>query len=303
MTAKGLIKTLITLIIIGAGVAIGWAVATNTNPYAPGAESNTPVAAAAQANNNAVRPTAIPTFTAASGVTGTNTTPGAGTGTPGVNVPVVGTVQGQVQRAIPVTGTVVTYDATSKILTLKDAQGKSQEYNAATARVTKTQKLSSDDFGKLLGTNGLVLLTGEKGSDGTYNAVSLVAVDAAGFGGGAAPGGASGTPGAGGTRGAGAAGGTPGARGTGGNFGGGNAGGFGGTGGGVIVRSGTLQDNKFTGTSATGEAVTATISDTTLLEKQATGTLDDLKPGANISVTSRAAAAAGPATAIAITLT
>ncbi len=308
MTAKGLIKTLITLIIIGAGVAIGWAVATNTNPYAPGAESATPVAAAAQANNNAVRPTAIPTSAAASGVTGTNTTPGVGTGTPGVNVPVTGTVQGQVQRGIPVTGTVVTYDATSKILTLKDAQGKSQEYDAATARVTKIQKLSSDDFGKSLGTNGLVLLTGEKGSDGTYNAVSLIAVDAAGFGGGAAPGGASGTPGAGagGTRGAGAAGGTPGARGSGGNFGGGNAagaGGFGGAGGGVIIRSGTLQGSKFTGTSANGEAITATISDTTLLEKQATGTLDDLKPGANISMTSRAAAATGPATAIAITLT
>lgn len=292
MTARGLIKTFIALVIIGAGVAIGWAVATSTNPYAPGAETATPLVAA-QANNNAVRPTAIPTFTAASGVTGTNTTSGAGTGAAGAT----GGGQG---RTVPVTGTVSTFDATSKVLTVKDASGKSQEFDAATARVTKTQKLTSDDFSKSLGTNGIVLLTGEKGSDGTYSAVSLVAVDATGFGGGT---GTRGTGANGGTPGAGASG-TPGAR-PGGNFGGGNAaraGGFGGAGGAVIVRSGTLQGNKFTGTSATGEAITATISDTTLLEKQATGTLDDLKPGANVSVTARAAAS-GPATAVAISLT
>ena len=43
----------------------------------------------------------------------------------------------------------------------------------------------------------------------------------------------------------------------------------------------------------TGEAITANISDSTLLEKQAAGSLDDLKPGVNVSVTARAATAGG----------
>ena len=309
MTFKGLVKLIIALVIIGAGAAIGWAVATNTNPYAPGAESATPVAAAQP--NNAARPTAIPTFTAASSVTGTNTTPGAGAGT-GQGA-ANGGAAGQGQRTAPVTGTVSTFDASNKVLTVKDATGKNQEFDAASARVTKTSKVSSDDFSKSLSANGIVLLTGQKGSDGTYTATSLVAVDAAGFGGGAGGGGNFGGGNGGtGTRGAGAgANGTPGARGGGGNFAGGNggaggfaggAGGFGGAGGAVIIRGGTLQGNKFTGTSATGETITATISDSTTLEKQGAGTLDDLKPGMNVSVTSRAAAADAPPQAIAITL-
>ena len=192
MTAKGLIKTIIALVIIGAGAAIGWAVATSTNPYAPGAGAATPAAAAGvQANNNAARPTAIPTFTPASGATGANTTPGAGraangqagavNGTPGA---ATGAQTGQGQRSAPVTGTVQTYDAASKVLTVKDAQGKSEEFDATNARLTKTEKLSADDFGKALSSNGIVLLTGEKGSDGSYNAVSLVALETGGFGGG-----------------------------------------------------------------------------------------------------------------------
>lgn len=323
MTAKGLIKTIIALVIIGAGAAIGWAVATSTNPYAPGAAAATPAAAAAgvQANNNAARPTAIPTFTPASGATGANTTPGAGqavngqagaaNGTPGA---ATGAQTGQGQRSAPVTGTVQTYDAASKVLTIKDTQGKSEEFDASNARLTKTEKLAAADFGKALSSNGIVLLTGEKGSDGSYNAVSLVALETGGFGGGNAAG-ANGTPGTGadnragrggasGTPGARADGGTPGARGNGGNFGGGNAaGGFGGANGAVVVRSGTLQGNKFTGMSMAGEAITANISDSTLLEKQAAGSLDDLKPGVNVSVTARAAAADAPAQAVAISLT
>jgi hypothetical protein len=218
-----------------------------------------------------------------------------------------------------VTGTVQTFDAASKVLTVKDAAGKSEEFDTANARVTKTEKLSADDFSKALSSNGIILLTGEKGSDGTYNAVSLVALETGGFGGanganasgtpvagaGAGTGGArrnaGGTPGTG--AGAGANGGTPGARGAGGNFGGGAAGGFGAANGAVVVRGGALQGQKFTGTTMAGEAITANISASTLLEKQATGTLDDLKPGANVAVTARAATAGGPAQAVAISLT
>jgi hypothetical protein len=311
MTAKGLIKTIIALVIIGAGATIGWAIATSTNPYAPGNATTAPVAAATA--NNAARASAIPTFTPS---TSTNTTPGANAATGGQAAPnttpgAAGAATGQGQRAAVITGTVVNFDKASQLLTVKDAQGKSQEFTAANARVTRLEKLSADDFGKALA-NGTVLLTGEKGSDGTYNAASLVSVEATGFGGGAAAG-ANGTPGTGpgnggfrgnvGTPGAGATNGTPGARGTGGNPGGNAAAGFGGANGAVIVRSGTLQGNKFTGTSFTGEAITATISNTTVLEKQVTGTLDDLKPGANVSVTSRTAAAGGPVQVVAISLT
>jgi hypothetical protein len=300
MTFKGLVKTIIALVIIGAAVAIGWAVATNTNPYAPGAATAAPVAAAQANNQGAARPTPIPTFTPATNTgTGTNTTPGAAN----ANAGATGTGQGR-QQAAPITGTITAYNAGSKVVTLKDASGKSQEFDASNARVTMTQKLGSADFSSALSSNGIVLLNGTKGSDGTYSATSLVAVDQTAFGGGAAAGGtggfggrggaASSTPGAGGTTGAGTG------RGNGAFAGG--AGGFGGAGGAVIVRGGTLQGNKFTGTDATGAAITATISDSTLLEKQATATLDDLKAGANVSITSRAATTGATPQAIAIAI-
>lgn len=313
MTLKGLLKTILGLVIIGAAVAIGWAVATATNPYASGNVTATPVAA--QANNQgAARPTPIPTFTPATNTgTGANPTPGAGGTNAGGNAGAVASGQGG-QRTAPITGTITTYDTSSKVVTLKDASGKDQQFDASNARVSKTQKLASADFSSAVGSNGIVLLSGTKNSDGTYAATSLVAIDPTAFGGGAGTAGggfgggrgaANSTPGAGGN--GAAAGGTPGAAGgtgagrsNGGGFAGGGFGGAGG--GGVIVRGGTLQGNTFTGTDATGAAITASISDSTLLEKQVAGTTDDLKAGANASVVSRAATTGTAPQAITITL-
>ena len=313
MTFRGFLKTLLALLIIGAAVAIGWAVATATNPYNTSAATVAPAAAQANQGQGAARPTPIPTFTPSSNTgTGANTTPGAGGQTQG-NAGATGNGTGQgFQRAAPVTGTVSTYDTGNKILTIKDASGKDQQFDASNARVTKTEKLAPADFSSALGNNAIVLLTGTKGSDGTYAATSLMVVDPAAFGGGACGtggfcggrAGANVTPGSNGR----AANGTPAAGGTGGNAtgrgngGGFAAGGFGGANGGVIVRGATLQGNKLTGTDATGQAITATISDSTTFEKQAAGTTDDLKAGANVSIVSRPANADAPPQAITITL-
>ncbi len=284
MTVRGVVKAVIAIVIIVAGAAIGWAIANATNPYA------TPTASvAASTNGNAagtvVPNTPLPTFTpafattpqagAAAGTPGAGGTPRAGQGQAG---------QGQnAQRARPITGTVESYDPATKLLTIKDTDGKSQKIATGNATVTKSQKVAADEFGKLAGGTGVVLLTGEKGSDGVYTARSLTAIDVSGFARGGQTGGAAPAGGFGGA--------------------GGNPLGGGGANAPVIIRGGTLADNKFTGKTFTGEDVTATISPTTSLLKQAAGTLEDLKAGVAITVTARAAQGNAPAEAQVITLT
>lgn len=107
-----------------------------------------------------------------------------------------------------VTGTVVSYDATSRSLTVKAADGTSQTYDATNATISKNAKITSADLGKLTLSSELVQVTGEKAADGTYSATALLVSDPNMFGGNGAAPGANGTPGAG--RGAGANG-TPGA--------------------------------------------------------------------------------------------
>lgn len=302
MTGKGLIKTVIAVVIIAAGAAIGWAIAVATNPYAT-STSTTP--AAAVANNPVVPNTPLPTFTPAFATTpGANQaspgaggnrggqagqgTPGAGgnrggQGTPGAagqGTPGAAGQTGQgAQRGRAVTATVESYDATAKILTVKDAQGASQKFAVGNARITKSEKITADEFGKMAGGNGIVLVTGDKGSDGVYNARSLTAIDTSAF-----------TQGGQGQQGQGQQGGFGGAFGAGG-FGAGGANAP------VIVRGGTLADNKFTGSSFTGEAVTANVTSDTALLKQGTGSLEDLKAGTAITITARAAQGDTPAEA------
>ncbi len=279
MTWRGLLRTVIAIALIAAGAAIGWGIATATNPYA------NPQAAVATPASTVVANTPLPTFTpafastpganpaGAAGQTGgqAGARPGAG-GTPGQGQAAGGNAA---NRARPITGTVETFEAATKILTVKDAEGKSQKFNLGSATVTKSQKLSADEFGKLAGGTGIVLVTGDKGGDGVYNARSLTAIDVSGF-----------TQGGG----AGAAGGFP----------GGGAGGFGGAGGAnapVIVRGGTLATNKFSGSSFTGEPITANVGPDTALLKQGAGSTEDLKAGTAIVVTARAAQGDAPAEA------
>ena len=348
MTSKGLIKAVIALVIIVIGVGVGWAVATNTNPNS--ASNATPVAANAPVAN-----TPIPTYTAGAaggqGATGGQAANGqgaAGTGGQAANgqgatgaggqAPAGGQGtggqnatggQGGFQRMQPVSGTIDTYDATNSVITLKTTSGSSQQFAVGNARITKSQKVSAADFGKLTSSN-IIIVSGTKNSDGSYAAQTLTAIDASamisgtrgGFGGGAA----GGTPGAGGTGRGGAANGTPGAGGTpragrggangtpgtggggtGGFGGGAGAGGFGGTGGfggngGVIVRNGTLNGQTLTGTDAAGAQITVTLSDSTTIQQQVAGTTDDLKAGANVTVTAAPAQNGGTANAFLIAI-
>lgn len=310
------LKLILAVLIIVLGAGIGWYLADSSNPYKPekiAAAAATPTVAAAAAPRQANTP--IPTFTPATGAgAGNPTTPGAATGTnPGAGGARTGGAGGQV-----VTGTVEAYDEGAKTLTVKTAAGQSIKVGAANAAVSKTEKVSSEDFAKSLSANSIVLLAGEKGGDGAYNAKSLTAVDITSMLGGraGAPGGAGaagGTPGAnaggaqGGNRGAGAgAGAQPG----GGNFTGGGGAGAGAGGrfalpgmNGVVVRGGTLSGTKFSGNTIQGEAITANLSDSTSLLKQVSGTAADLKPGMAITLTAPAAQGGAQAEATLITIT
>jgi hypothetical protein len=319
MTLKGVIKGLIALAIILAGAAIGWAIAASTNP-----NNTTSTAVVAASNPGSAVPTntPLPTFTPAfAGTPGASTSAAARTGganrgqstgqagqaagqnpqvqttgQAGQNPPAQTTQQagqtpqaqttgqaGQGQRARPITGTVESYDATTKILTVKDAEGKSQKFAVGTATLTKSEKIDTTEFGKLIGNNGIVTLTGEKGSDGVYNARSLTVVDTSSV-----------------ARGTGTGTGTTGSAPTGGGFPGGGAAGASGA---VIIRNGSLADNKLSGSNFNGETITANISADTALLKQVAGSLDDLKAGVTVSVTASAAQGDAPAEARLIALT
>lgn len=304
------LKAILALLLIGLGVAIGWYFADSTNPYKPGNQTPTAAPVAAAAAN-----TPIPTFTAAGATTATNTTPGTGAG--------AGTAG---QRAVaPISGTLESYDAATKVLTVKTTAGQSVKVGANRATVLKPQKLTADEFTQGLTANSFVLVGGDKGADGAYNAKSLTTIDlatlAGGAGGfaGARPGGQAGaatTPGAGqgarpgGQAGAGAGAAiTPGAQGQAGGqrpigagAGAGNLLGNFGFGTSVAVRGGTLAGTKFTGNTLQGEAVTANISGDTLFQKQIAGVAEDLKPGLSVTVVAPVAQGATPAEATIINI-
>jgi hypothetical protein len=217
----------------------------------------------------------------------------------------------------PVSGTVESYDATAKKLSVKGADGKSQSFDATNARITKTEKITLDDLSKLAANNGVVQVTGEKGSDGSYNATRITVSDPTAFGGpnnapggngpngGNAPGGnrgqnPNGSNAPSGNRGQNPNGGTPRANftpptGGAGRLGEGRANG-------VTVRGGVLSGNKLTGTDFAGQPITVNLSDSTSLLKRVVGTLADLKAGQQVSVNYRAAQGNTPASAMAITI-
>jgi hypothetical protein len=307
------LKAILALLLIGLGVAIGWYFADATNPYKLGNQTPTaaPVVVAAAAS------TPIPTFTAAGATTVTNTTPGAGAGGAGAI--------GQ-RAAAPISGTVESYDTATKVMTVKTSAGQSVKIGTSRATVLKPQKLTADEFTQGLSANSFVLIGGDKGADGAYNAKSLTTLDlatlmggAGGFGGvrpggqGQAGAGAATTPGAGqAARPGGQAQGqtTPGAiAGAGGQrqiggagVGAGNLLGSFGFGAGVAVRGGTLAGTKFTGSTLQGEAVTANISGDTLFQKQIAGAAEDLKPGLSITVIAPATQGDTPAEATIINI-
>jgi hypothetical protein len=214
----------------------------------------------------AANPTAIPTFTPAA-----TAPPGSGqaVGVPGV---------GQVMGAQPISGTVESYDAAGKALIVKTSEGKSQKFGTVNATVLKSEKVPVADLSKYLDANTSLLVMGEKGSDGSYNAQGLQLLSgnigmSAPVGNAPAnltlppnftpPGG--GNPPANFTPLAGA------------NFmAGGTAP--------LIIRSASVSGTKLTGTSITGENVMVNLSDSTNITRQANAKLEDLKAGLTVSV-------------------
>jgi hypothetical protein len=217
------------------------------------------------------------------------------------------------------TGTIQSYDASSKALVVKSASGTTEQLSATNAVLVKNSKVTTDQLSQLLTGTTLVSVQGDKASDGTYTArdVMVMSGNAAGqFGG---PGGfrggqgqgANGTPGAGASgtpragRGAGNNGGTPPANftpGAGGFRGGQGQGANGGPG--MILRDAKFADGKLTGTNPiTNEAVTVVLTGSTVLTERTAGDANDLKAGVAVTVRMRAAQNNNPAEALTITYT
>jgi hypothetical protein len=199
----------------------------------------------------------------------------------------------------PLTGTIESYDASAKVLTVKGTDGQSQKFDATNSRITKTQKITTDDLTKLIAANGVVQVTGDKASDGSYTATRLTVLEMNSFGNGA---GNNGTPG----RGAGQ-GGTPPANFTPRGDGTPRTGGTGRLGGagansGVVLRSATLSGNKLTGQDFSGATITVNLSNSTSLVELAAGSASDLQAGQTVNVNYRAAQGSANASAIAITI-
>lgn len=282
--------------------ACGDSTATNI----PAAASSTTAAANsgtsnAAHSNNAANPPAGTT-------PGANGQPGGAPGQGQFGGPGQGQFGGQL-----ITGTIQSYDATSKALVVKNASGTTEQLSATNAVLVKDSKLTTDQLSQLLTDTTFVSVQGDKASDGTYTARDVTVMNgniAGQFGGngGFRPGqGANGTPGAAGAngspragRGAGNNGGTPPADFTPGA--GGFRGGQGANGGpGVILRGAKFADGKLTGTNPiTNEAVTVVLSNSTVLTERSTGNATDLKAGLAVTVRMRATQN-NPAEAVTIT--
>ena len=216
-----------------------------------------------------------------------------------------------------ISGTVQSYDSSTKALVVKSADGKTEQLTATNPVLVKNSKLTTDQLGQLLTGTTLVSVQGNKASDGTYTARDVLVMNgniAGQFGG---PGGfrggqgvgANGTPGAGANgspragRGAGNNGGTPPANFTpGAGFfrGGQGANGIPG----LILRDAKFADGKLTGTNPiTGETATVVLTSTTVLTERTAGDINDLKAGVAVTVRMRAAQNNNQAEALTITYT
>ncbi len=238
-------------------------------------------AATTVASNSAVTTTAGVSSSAASATTAA-TDPNIGNTTPGANAPAGGGPgRGQFGGQL-ISGTVDSYDAAQKRLVVKGTDGKTQQIAASNPVLVKNSKVTTDELSKLLTDTTVLSLQGDKASDGTYTArdVTVITDPAGQFGGNGTPGvgrfpGGNFTPGA-------ANNGTPGA--------GGRQPGLNGNGNApLLIRGAKLAAGKLTGTSMTGEAITALLSNATVLTSRSAGNISDLKSGLVVSVRVRPA--------------
>jgi hypothetical protein len=198
---------------------------------------------------------------------------GSSTTTSPTNTSVASTNRPKAPR--PVTGTITDYNTGTDALTVKDANGTTHTFTlASTTRIVKSQKITEQQLGPLVATNGMsVIVMGSSTGTDTYTAQELIVSDIVG----ATPNrnGASARPA-----------GTPGARPAQGN--GGNRG--------VFVQKGKVQNNQLIGQNIAGQTVTVNLSGTTTMFQELTGTASDLKSGLNVTVNAGPMQAGGTST-------
>ncbi len=176
--------------------------------------------------------------------------------------------------AKPVSGTVTSYDASSKTLTVKASDGTTQTFTLISdTRIVKSQKITEQQLGSLVSTSGTgVIVMGPQAGANTYTAQEVVLSDLANGNG--APGRMpNGTPPA-----------RPDMNGT--PMAGPNQGNGGPGGNRVIDQKGKLQNNQLIGQNMAGQTVTVNLSATTSIFQQLSGTVDDLKAGQSVTVNS-----------------
>lgn len=253
---------------------------------------------AADANPNAAAPTStpIPTFTPAP--TSSNS------GGP------------QVMQFKPKSGTVESYDAASKLLTIKGSDGKDQKFSLGNAKIVKSEQVTADAFSKLLTADSNVAVVGDKASDGTYTARALTLLGENAITIGGPPGGGNGSGQAGdqlkagtpqvivGTAGSSSSlpAGTPG---PGGNFQVGGQVTPGETSGSLplVVRSPKLENNQLSGSNPlNNEPITVKLTGDTKLTRQTAGKPEDLKAGQTVNVTAQTAQGDAPSEALFVSI-
>jgi len=173
-------------------------------------------------------------------------------------------------------------------VTIIESDSTTATFSVSKARILKSQKITQQQLGSLLGTSGtIVQVMGQQTSTGTYTAQTIVVPDRTNAnGGGNGPGGA---PGQGAPQGA-MPNGTPPA----------GAAQGGQNGNRVVVQNGKLQNNQLVGTDRRGQTVTVNLSGTTTIFQETVATASDLQTGQTVTILGAPAQSGGTADALQI---
>lgn len=187
-----------------------------------------------------------------------------------------------------VSGTITKYDSSAQTVTIIESDSTTATFSVSKARILKSQKITQQQLGSLLGTSGtIVQVMGQQTSTGTYTAQTIVVPDRTNAnGGGNGPGGA---PGQGAPQGA-MPNGTPPA----------GAAQGGQNGNRVVVQNGKLQNNQLVGTDRRGQTVTVNLSGTTTIFQETVATASDLQTGQTVTILGAPAQSGGTADALQI---
>ncbi len=171
----------------------------------------------------------------------------------------------------PVSGTIASYDAASKALTVKEASGTTQAFTVVgTTRIVKSQKITAQQLDTMVAGDGVsVLVVGPLASANTYTAQEVVVYDGATL-----------APNANANRGGGVRpNATAAARPAANNR--------------ILIQKGKVQNNQLVGQTTAGQTVTANLSATTTLFQETVGVATDLQSGQTVTVNSGPAQGSG----------